>query len=297
MAGREGPAESLTLPIDVPLDLRRTLSPLHGRFADDGWWLTARTGDGPGSLRIRRTRDDLIGEAWGDGASQLLERLGAIAGLEDDPSAFSTSNEIVAALHRRNPGARFGRTGLVLDSAVIAVCGQRVTAQEAGRAIGGLRRRFSEPAPGPAGLRLPPDPAAIAEAPYWELHEIGLEKRRADALGALARHWEPVEALAVADSDEAAAALGSIRGVGAWTVAKTLEVSHGDPDRPAVGDFHIKHMVVHHLTGRDRGSDEEMVELLEPFRPHRGRVVRLLSLLGRAPRFGPRRPPRDISPT
>ncbi len=89
--------------------------------------------------------------------------------------------------------------------------------------------------------------------------------------------------------------LGSFDGVGEWSVAKTLEVSHGDPDRVAVGDFHFKHMVVHHLTGRDRGTDEEMLELLEPFRPNRGRVIRLLHHLGHEPKFGPRTSPRDIT--
>ncbi|MFB3051739.1 MAG: hypothetical protein ACE1Z0_07105, partial [Acidimicrobiia bacterium] len=94
---------------------------------------------------------------------------------------------------------------------------------------------------------------------------------------------------------EAAKVLGSFDGVGEWSVAKTLEVSHGDPDRVAVGDFHFKHMVVHHLTGRDRGTDEEMLQLLEPFRPNRGRVIRFLHHLGHEPKFGPRTSPRDIT--
>ncbi|MGH8913038.1 MAG: DNA-3-methyladenine glycosylase 2 family protein, partial [Acidimicrobiia bacterium] len=61
------------------------------------------------------------------------------------------------------------------------------------------------------------------------------------------------------------------------------------------GDFHLKHMVVHHLTGRDRGTDDEMLALLEPFRPHRGRVARLIHAMGHAPKFGPRMPRRDIT--
>jgi hypothetical protein len=54
-------------------------------------------------------------------------------------------------------------------------------------------------------------------------------------------------------------------------------------------------MVVHHLTGRPRGTDEEMLELLDPFRPHRGRVTRLLHTLGHEPSFGPRLAPKDIT--
>lgn len=291
-----GPVPGRTVPIPGPLDLRRTLKPLHGRFGDDGWWLAARTPEGPGALRVTRTSDELTGEAWGDGSNWLLDRLAAIGGLEDDPSRFNTDEEIVSQLHRRNPGWRFGATGLVFDSLVAAVCGQKVTGREAGQAMRGLHDRFSDPAPGPnERLRLPPDPEKMAAAPYWEFHELHLEKRRADVLRRVARRQFEIDALGSADPTRAGTTLLSIEGVGPWSVAKTLEVSHGDPDQVAVGDFHFKHMVVHHLTGKDRGTDEEMLELLEQFRPHRGRVVRLLGLLGHEPKFGPRMPARDIT--
>lgn len=287
--------ETRTVPIEVPLDLRRTLDPLHGYFGEDGWWLTARTPDGPGSLRIRRTREELIGESWGEGSSWLLDRLDGIGGLEDDPRRFSTDHDVVGELHRRNPGYRFGRTGLVFDSLVIAICGQKVTGKEAGMAMRGLRRAFSDPAPGPRGLRLPPDPTRMAEAPYWAYHELHLEKRRADVLRRVAAAHQRIDELAGASPARASEVLISFDGVGSWSVAKTLEASNGDPDQVAVGDFHLKHMVVHHLTGRDRGTDVEMLELLEPFRPHRGRVVRLLGLLGGEPKFGPRMAVRNIT--
>jgi hypothetical protein len=39
-----------------------------------------------------------------------------------------------------------------------------------------------------------------------------------------------------------------------------------------------------------------MLELLEPYRPHRGRVIRLLEAGGvRTPRYGPRMAPRRIA--
>jgi hypothetical protein len=49
------------------------------------------------------------------------------------------------------------------------------------------------------------------------------------------------------------------------------------------------------LAREPRGSDERMLELLEPYRPHRGRVQQLLEVSGvRAPAFGPRMGPRAI---
>jgi hypothetical protein len=52
---------------------------------------------------------------------------------------------------------------------------------------------------------------------------------------------------------------------------------------------------VHYFTGRPRGDDDEMCELLEPWAGQRQRVVRLIELSGvHAPRFGPRLAPLDI---
>ena len=58
--------------------------------------------------------------------------------------------------------------------------------------------------------------------------------------------------LAEASPGSAADCLERIPGISVWTSASTLAVAHGDPDQVPVGDFHIKHIVVHHLTGRDR---------------------------------------------
>lgn len=288
--------ERRVLPIDGPLDLRGTLRPLKGRFGDDGWWMAARTPGGPGTLRVRRIRDDLVGEAWGDGAGWLLSRLGGIGGLQDDPTEFVADEPVVSRLHRQNPGNRFGRTDRVFDALVRSICAQKVTGEEAHRAITGLYRSFSEPAPGPnPSIRLPPDPAGIAAAPYYVFHELHLEKRRADLLRRVGRVAPRIDALADETPAKASGYLQSLTGIGQWTAATTLAVSHGDPDQVPVGDFHVKHIVVYHLTGRPRGSDEEMLELLEPFRPHRGRVIRLLHSLGHEPKFGPRSRPRDIT--
>ncbi len=290
-------SQSRSVSIEGPLDLRATLRPLHGVFARDGWWLSARTAAGPASLRITRpSLEKLRGDAWGPGGGWLLERLGSIGGLEDDPARFETEDTRVAELHRRHPGWRFGRTDLVFDSLVKALVGQKVTGQEAHAAMKGLSTEFGEPAPGPnRSLRLPPNPRLIAETPYWRFHQLHLEKRRADVLKRLAAHADDIDRLAGSESSVASKVLLAFPGVGPWTVAKTLAPSHGDADQVEVGDFHLKHIVVFQLTGQARGTDEEMLELLEPFRPHRGRVARLLHGLGAEPKFGPRVRVRNIT--
>ena len=289
---------SRTLPVAVPLDLGATLRPLTlawGRRERDGWWRPMRTPDGPATLRIARRRSAVLATAWGPGAEWALSGLESIVGLHDPAEDFSTDHPVVGPLVRSRRGWRFGRTALVLDALVVAVVSQKVAGKEAARSLRALTLRFSEAAPGPhARLRLPPRPEAMADAPYHAFHELGIEKRRADVLRALARDADRLERLAGLVPAEAARALLRYRGVGPWTAAETTSVSHGDPDAVSVGDFHLKHVVAWHLTGSPRGTDEERLELLEPFRPHRGRVVRLLESAGGAPRFGPRMPLREF---
>ena len=63
----------------------------------------------------------------------------------------------------------------------------------------------------------------------------------------------------------------------------------GDPDAVPVGDYHIPNTVSWALAGEPRGTDARRLELLEPTRGQRGRVIRLLGLDGHAaPAFGPR---------
>ena len=89
--------------------------------------------------------------------------------------------------------------------------------------------------------------------------------------------------------------LRTVHGVGPWTAAETVSVALGDADAVSVGDFHIPNLVAWALAGEPRGTDERMLELLEPYRGQRGRVIRLLEASGiSAPRFGPRLAGRRI---
>jgi len=77
--------------------------------------------------------------------------------------------------------------------------------------------------------------------------------------------------------------------MGPWSANEISMVALGDPDAVSVGDYHLPNMVCNALAGEPRGDDTRMLALLEPYRGHRGRVIRLLTASGvRAPRFGPR---------
>ena len=132
--------------------------------------------------------------------------------------------------------------------------------------------------------------------PYWKLHRFNVERRRADVLITAARSAKRLEQTAEMDLPAAWARLQAFPGVGPWTAAKVAMVALGDADAVPVGDYHLPHMVGYAFEGKARSTDDRMLELLEPYRGHRARVLRLLILSGvQAPRFGPRLSLTDIT--
>ncbi|MGB7506839.1 MAG: DNA-3-methyladenine glycosylase 2 family protein, partial [Mycobacterium sp.] len=100
-----------------------------------------------------------------------------------------------------------------------------------------------------------------------------------------------LERLVKRPAEAARAALMSLPGVGEWTAAETAQRAFGDADALSVGDYHLAKMVGWSLLGHPI-DDTQMLDLLEPIRPHRHRAVRTLEASGLAvnPRFGPRAP-------
>lgn len=291
-----------TIVLDRPLDLRATVGVGSRGEADptvvvrrDQAWKATRTPDGPAAIHIRHVGDRVEAEAWGPGREWVLDGLGDLVG-EFDVEPFTTDHPKVGQLHRRRPGLRMSRTRRIFEALLLAICEQKVTGYEAARAYRQIVARWGEPAPGPTGLTVPPDPAVLADVGYHEFHPFGLERKRAEVIRRVAARAPSLERLVDCDLEEADRRLRHIPGVGVWTSAWVRTVALGDADAVLVGDYHLCHHVVHAFTGRRRGSDEEMLALLEPFRPHRGRVSRLLYAAGSGPeRRGPRMAPNEIA--
>ncbi len=292
-----------------PLDLRATLAPLvRGRGDPAHRWVgstffrVTRTVSGPVTLALTRFADGRVeAEAWGPGSDDVLDGLPALLGDDDDWSDVDVSS--VPVLHRvrqARPGLHLTRTGLVLDALVPAVLEQKVTGGEARSAWRSLLYRYGEPAPGPAGavpeaMRTPPPPAVIREVPTWDWHRFGVDAKRMRAIRAVCAVAARLEECAAMTSAAASARLQLLPGIGPWTAAEVVQRALGCPDTVSVGDFHIPNSVVHLLTGRARGTDEEMLAALSPWAGHRQRVVRLVEASGtRAPKYGPRYAPQDM---
>ena len=72
---------------------------------------------------------------------------------------------------------------------------------------------------------------------------------------------------------------GRLPGIGVWTCAEVRFRAHGDADAVSFGDYHVAKNVGWALTGEEV-DDDGLAELLEPYRPHRYRVQRLVELAG-----------------
>jgi 3-methyladenine DNA glycosylase/8-oxoguanine DNA glycosylase len=289
-----------------PVDVRLTLSP-HRRGAGDpacavtpdgAVWRASATPEGPGTLRVVSRGDVVEGQAWGPGASWLLDGLPELLGAADDPASFRPAHDVLRDAALRFQHLRVGRTRNVFEALVPAVLEQKVLGKEAWRAWRYLVRRFGEVAPGPEVARpgrtqplyVPPPPRVWVTIPSWEWHRSGIEAVRARTIIGAARVASRLE---VDDSTEADRRLRSLSGIGVWTSAEIRQRAHGDPDAVSVGDYHIPGIVGWALTGR-KVDDAGMLELLEPYAGHRYRVTRMLELAGGGPpRRGPRLPVRD----
>ena len=215
----------------------------------------------------------------------------------DEPAAFTPRHRVVHEMHRRHPGLRLVRTGLVLEALIPSVLEQKVTSDEAYRAWRLLLQRHGEPAPGPLdGLRVMPEPRGWALIPSWEWHRAGVDAKRSATILRAVRVARRMEEAATLPPERASARLQAIPGIGPWTAAEVLQRSNGDPDAVTVGDLHLPNTIGYALTGAQRTDDARMLELLQPYAGQRHRAARLILLSGRRPpRRAPRFAPRDIA--
>lgn len=267
------------------------------KFAANEFWRATLTPAGPGTLHLRWSGTTVESHAWGPGADWLLQRVPAITGALDPGFVFETGHPKLLAAQRERPYLRIGASGTIYHEVVPTILGQRVTAGEALDQWRRLVYRLGDAAPGPnTGVRLPPSPSALLALPSWTWHRLGVEMRRMNAIREVCKHANKLEKWADLPAPEASHKLGLLAGLGPWTVGSVVSLALGDPDAIAVGDYHLKNIIVHALTGRARGTDEEMLELLQPYAGQRGRAVRLLLLAGHgAPKFGARQRVTSIS--
>lgn len=254
-------------------------------------WRATRSPEGPATYRARRCSGGVEVCAWGPGAGWVAEHAPALLGLDDAPGSFEPRHPLVRELVRESQGMHLPRTLRIFERLVPTVLQQLIAWRDAMRAYRTLVLRLGEPAPGPGALWLPPSPAAIATLPDHVVVPHGGLPRHARTLRRAAERIAAIERLEHAAPERAREGLQAIPGIGPWTAAWTVAVSHGDPDTVLRGDLHLPRQVCWALAGERDGDDDRMEALLAPFLGHRWRVVCLLRRGGpRPPRERPRRP-------
>ena len=283
-----------------PLNLKQTLSPLFRgttdptqRWEGPALWRTVNTAAGSATLHLDQRGDEVHATAWGDGAEIVIAGVPELCGHGDDWSELDLHGHgWLGEVLRTHPGLRLLRTNSVFDALMIAIIEQKVTGIEARHSWRYLIGKYGEDAPGPApqGMRVFPKPEVWRMIPSWEWHRSGVTPQRAQTAvraSAVAASLERTLSLGRGGTD-VASRLRTILGVGVWTAAETTQRSHGDPDSPSVGDYHLPAIVGYAFVG-EPVDDDGMLELLEPFAGHRQRVMRLIEASGiRKPMRGPR---------
>lgn len=302
------PGPSLVWNAGGPYNLHQTLG-IIGRGPADrtvrltpaAAWLAFNTPDGPATLGISQRGAELHARAWGPGSGHALSSAPALLGSDDDWSHFDSAEfhatlpRLAREARRRHPAVRLPATGRVVDALVPAILEQKVTALEAHRGYATLVRKFGTPAPGagshpdvPPDLMVAPTPRQWAKIPSWDWHKAGVGPQRSATVLRAVGSASGLERLAQLPPADAASKMQTIPGIGVWTAAEVTQRTHGDADQVAVGDYHLAAFVGWALAGKPV-DDSGMLELLEPWRGHRQRVVRMLYLSGfRKPAFGPR---------
>jgi len=279
--------------------------PTYRTTADGAIWRGIGTPEGPATLRLlpRPDTGDVLGHAWGSGATWALEQMPAMLGADDDPSGFEPRHPVLEQAWRRHSHWRLTRTGRVMEALTPAIIEQKVTGQEALAGFRTLVFRYGARAPESdhqVELWVQPSAETIRLVPSWAWLQMHIDPARSRALVSAARYAGNLERTMEMGADGSAEAdrrMRALPGIGVWTSAEVRFRAFGDADAVSFGDYHVGKNIFYALTGEVVDDDERLAELLEPWRPHRYRVQRLLELARIArPRHGPRMAPRTHLP-
>jgi len=293
----------IQIPIPRRYNIRRTVGALRMgagdptfRAADRVVALAFDTPDGSVTVELAHSPGMVEARLWGTGAEWIQPHLPALLGLNDRPEDFDPPEGIIADLKRRVGVWHLPRAPRLFARVIQVVALQLIQSKEGYRAWQRLTWEFGEDAPGPLGLKIGPLPEVLASVSESAIVAHGVPHKQARTMLRVAAVAADVESAADGSFAEFDGSLSRIRGIGPWTVSYVRGSALGDADAVLVGDYNLPNAVCAVLAGERRGTDDRMLELLEPYSPHRNRAIKLINSSGAKKRTRPRRPMRPVEP-
>ena len=236
---------------------------------------------GEGAVQVKILASDPCSE---DEVERAMIAARGLAAVDDDPTEFLgmvRGHPLLGELAKR-VDVRIPKTPTVFESFAVSVIEQLVTSVEARASVRRLWDVAGECVPGTM-LRAAPTAASVIRVPMWRMHALGIGSRRAATLREGALRGDALERLRGEPPEVALEKIQSLRGIGPWTANAVVRNALGWADAVPVGDFHAPYAITAALGGRDdlsrddpHAADVALLEVLEPFRPHRARVALLL---------------------
>jgi DNA-3-methyladenine glycosylase II len=157
-------------------------------------------------------------------------------------AAFAATEPVLAGLVQRLRGFRPCLVPDPFESLVTSITAQQISL----RAAFSIRNRFIEAFGEPHdGVWAFPARDRVAAASPEEVAAVGLTRRKAASISAIARAELDLDALALLPDDEAKAALVELPGIGEWTAEWFLARHLGRPDAWPAGDLGLRKAMLH----------------------------------------------------
>jgi DNA-3-methyladenine glycosylase II len=174
-------------------------------------------------------------------AEPVRRYLGALFDL-DVFARFAAAEPVLARLAETLRGFRPPLVPDPFESLVTSITAQQISL----RAAFSIRNRFIEAFGTPHGpVHAFPTRERLAAAAPEEVAAVGLTRRKAASVVALARADVDLDALALLPDEEVKAALVALPGIGEWTAEWFLARHLGRPDAWPAGDLGLRKAVLH----------------------------------------------------
>jgi AraC family transcriptional regulator of adaptative response / DNA-3-methyladenine glycosylase II len=167
----------------------------------------------------------------------LVERVRRLFDLHSNTHEIAAclgSDPLLSGIVRRYPGLRLPGAFDAFELAVRAILGQQISVTAATTLAGRIVERWGEPLP-ESDLKIFPSPDVLASA---DLASIGLPRKRAEALGRLAK--EVATGALDLDSRPGIDRLCELQGIGEWTAQYIGMRAFGEPDAFPASDLGLR---------------------------------------------------------